>query len=377
MAKQRNSRADNTRVQETIRLIKSLPTIRRTRVKSPTRTLNPKEYERLLTIIQDGKSFPDKLRFEYTRSTNQFEIRTTTQLHEGLVGVFLENFVLWRAGLGKLDNPRISHAAETLRLHGNAHIEFSVPEGPMDMKSPDGGIRHICELECPDPALVFEVGFTNTREELNKKARDYILRSEGKIRTVIVVYVGDIYAAERKNERRLRKGCRSGEIDESGLASYPKDAKNITAGASILVWRARIQRNNTLTVGRVQEKKFRDTTGSPIRLASLHITLEDCVCDSIVDLAKESEIPSLEIPSESFCNAIDLDLIAYRKRRAKVVKEAMEKEKKEKEEREKHKEEGRQRRATEIGTLEDVGVLGRVIVEHGTSFSARIRGKKS
>lgn len=110
-------------------------------------------------------------RYEYTRSTKQFEIRMTTQLHEGLVGIFIEDFVLWRAELEKLDNPRISHATKTLRLHGHAHIEFSVPEGPMDMKS--GGMRHICELECPDPALVFEVGFANTREESNQKAKDY------------------------------------------------------------------------------------------------------------------------------------------------------------------------------------------------------------
>lgn len=65
--------------------------------------------------------------------------------------------------------------------------------------------------------------------------------------------MGEMYAAERKNERRLRKMYRTGQVDESGRYSYPEDEKNITGEASILVWRA-VQKKNAVTIGRVQEK---------------------------------------------------------------------------------------------------------------------------
>jgi hypothetical protein len=61
LAWQRNSQED-AKVQDTIRLIKSLPIIRRTCIKNPTKTLAPSQYEQLLEKIQDTKVFPDKLR---------------------------------------------------------------------------------------------------------------------------------------------------------------------------------------------------------------------------------------------------------------------------------------------------------------------------
>ncbi|KAI3343310.1 hypothetical protein F4824DRAFT_439473 [Ustulina deusta] len=372
LASQRKSRADNARVQETIRLIKSLPTIRRPRVQNPTRTLTPREYEQLLTIIEDQDSFPDKLRFEYTHSTQQFEIRMTTDLHEGMVGQFNESFGKWKGELEKSSNLDISDAAGTLHLKGNKSIPFPVPEGGKDKRSPDGQIKHRCKHGCDKPALLLEVGWAKTKE-LKEKAKNYIVRSEGKIRTVIVVHMGEMYAAERKNERRLRKMYRTGQVDESGRYSYPEDEKNITGEASILVWRA-VQKKNAVTIGRVQEKKFRDDTGKAIESASLRILLQDCVCKDMIDSAKESQAPALEISSATLCDIIEFDLKDYRRERAEIIREGVEKEKQKKaneEERERQREEGCERRATEARGPE---VRGRVT--NGIWFG-RLRSKKS
>ncbi|KAI1426588.1 hypothetical protein F5Y12DRAFT_794136 [Xylaria sp. FL1777] len=325
VAKQGSSRADKARVHEAMNLIRSLSTTRPTYVKNTTRTLTLRQYEELLKLIQqseDDTLFPNQLRFEYTRSTRQFEIRRTTNLHKGLVDVFIKKFVLWRAKLEESNDPRISDAAQTLRSHGKQHVEFPVPEGARDMKSPDGGIKHDCDLACREPAIVFEVGWTSKSiKELKKRAEAYIVRSGGKVRTVVVIYMGEMVAAECKNERRLKKLCRAGQTNEIGDYSYPDNEKNKTGGASILVWRAQFRQNHRVTVGRVNEKKFRDTKGNAIQSTSLRLSLEDCVCNSMVDSVKESGATPFEISSEAFCDAIQRDLRSYRLGRAEEIRE--------------------------------------------------------
>ncbi|KAI0975667.1 hypothetical protein F4678DRAFT_277007 [Xylaria arbuscula] len=336
LARQRNSRAD-ARVQDTIRLIKSLPTIRRTRIQNPTRKLTPSQYEQLLEKIQDSKVFPDKLRFEYTHSTHstqQFEIRITTTVHEGIVGELNERFGVWKAELIKSNNSEISNAAKTLRLHGNKHIKLPASNQAKDPKSPDGGIKHTCKLAFNHPALLFEIEFSHlTKEKLRDKAKEYMERSNGKIRTVIGVYMGEIYKAEAKNEERLRKMYRTSEANESGpqsYSTYSTDEKNITGEASILVWRATTQKNNEVTIGRVQEQKFRDATGNAIKLTPLHISLKDCVCESDISSVRKLKIPLLEVSSESLCQIIKEDLETYRRERAEVIGEQVQKEKEKK-----------------------------------------------
>ncbi|KAI0869700.1 hypothetical protein GGS24DRAFT_477946 [Hypoxylon argillaceum] len=66
--------------------------------------------------------------------------------------------------------------------------------------------------------------------------------------------MGEIYKAERKNERRLKKIYRTSEMNESEAQAYATDEKNITGEASILVWRATIQKNNKVAIRHVQEQ---------------------------------------------------------------------------------------------------------------------------
>ncbi|KAI1150327.1 hypothetical protein F4825DRAFT_427106 [Nemania diffusa] len=375
LARQRNSRAD-ARVQDTIRLIKSLPTIRRTRIKNPTRKLTPSQYKQLLEIIQDSEVFPDKLRFEYTHSIQQFEIRMTTRVHEGIVGELNKRFTLWQAELEKSNNPKISNVAKTLRSHGNEHLELPALKEAKDSKSPDGGILHDCKLACDYPALLFEIEFSHhTKEELKDKAKAYIERSNGKIRTVIGVYMGEIYKAERKNERRLKKIYRTSEMNESEAQAYATDEKNITGEASILVWRATIQKNNKVAIRRVQEQKFRGVTGKAIQSTLLRISLEECVCESDISSVRKSKTPLLEVSSESFCEIIKKDLEIYRRKRAKAIRQEVQEEKEKKrrkEEEARQREEERLRRAEEARIPGNVRVLGRVFNPVGRfHFSAR------
>ncbi|KAI0537855.1 hypothetical protein GGR58DRAFT_513492 [Xylaria digitata] len=271
------------------------------------------------------------------------------------------HFAVWRAELKKSNNSGISSAAKTLELHGNAYIKFPAPERKRgkDIKSPDGSVGHNCSLKCRNPALALEVEFShNSREALRNKAEGYIMSSKGEIRTVIAVDMGEMHTTERKNERRLRKMYCTGQIDESGLYFYPTDEKNITSGASILVWRA---------------TKFQDATGNAIQLALIRIPLEDFVCKSFLDSTKKSKAPPLEISSEALCEAIKLNFERYRTERAEVIRDdAQLKEQKKREE----EEEVRRRRAAEVRTREGAGVWGRVMEQGRLLLSAKIKDRR-
>ncbi|KAI0406753.1 hypothetical protein F4802DRAFT_555877 [Xylaria palmicola] len=377
LARQRDSRADNARVQNTIRLIKSLPTIRGTRIKNPTRTLTPSQYEQVLERIQEGKELPENLRFEYTHSTQQFEIRMPTPVHERLVAGLNERFIAWKIELVKSKNSIISGAVEALELHGNQDLLLPDSNGMENLKTPDGGITHVCKVACnQSPALLFEIAFSSSDEEkLRDKAKQYIENSNGNIRTVIVIYMREMHKAEMKNERRLKKMFRTSDPNESESQSYAHDERNITGEASIWVWRGTIQGNNQVKIGPVRKQIFRDSRGNAIQSALLRISLEDCVCKSNIASVRKSKVPLLEISSESLCNSIRRGLEQYRKVRAKKIRKQVQEDKEKKrleEERERQREEERLRRAAGVGVLENVRVLGR-IVEGQRRFSARIR----
>lgn len=195
MAKHRKSRAYTAPVQDTINLIKSMPRIRRALVRNPTRTLTLRQYAQLLPFLEETELYKHidytlryvlfikyreivltyhNIRYNYTRSTRQFEIRTTNVLIEGIIWEFLKHFILWQARLMQSNSPTISNAARSLQSHGNADIRLPISEGPNDTRSPDGGILHYCSLHCHDPTVVFEVVWTDdTREELRDKAEAY------------------------------------------------------------------------------------------------------------------------------------------------------------------------------------------------------------
>ncbi|KAI1187295.1 hypothetical protein F5B17DRAFT_453420 [Nemania serpens] len=310
MAKHRKSRAYTAPVQDTINLIKSMPRIRRALVRNPTRTLTLRQYAQLLPFLEETELYKHidyTLRYNYTRSTRQFEIRTTNVLIEGIIWEFLKHFILWQARLMQSNSPTISNAARSLQSHGNADIRLPISEGPNDTRSPDGGILHYCSLHCHDPTVVFEVVWTDdTREELRDKAEAYIVGTKGK---------------ERYRASQVDENGRFSYPGENGQYAYEKDEENVTGGASILVWQAQVK-NNIVTMGRVHETKIRDRAGNTIPSARLRLPLEDCVCDSIVDSVKAAGAPLLEISSEVFCDSIQKNLRYYRMKRDEILREA-------------------------------------------------------
>ncbi|KAI0812050.1 hypothetical protein GGR55DRAFT_688099 [Xylaria sp. FL0064] len=382
LAKQRSSRADDARVQSTIDLIKSLPTIRRTRVGNLTTTLTAKQYGQLLRAIEESDDerfrsyFIDKLRFDYSRHKKQFEIRMPTLMHEETGDYIMDKVSLWRKALESSTDPQIADAAKTSKSSGSADVEFPFPRGVADSKSPDRSFTHrhcACEPPCDHPTLVIEVGWSQEMKDLQKKAETYICRSKGQIRTVVGIYMRKMHLAEVKNENRLYKAYMAGEVNEE--YSYPNDERNKTGGASIIVWRARIRRNGTVEAVRVQDEEFRDEKGRAIGPVSLRLPLKDFICKGLADSLTGRSQEQFEISAEELCECIDEALQGYRRKRSKTMKNKAEEEKEkralEAAQKDEKKKEARKREAAGR-SVNDKGILGR-ISEQGRLVSARFK----
>lgn len=64
----------------------------------------------------------------------------------------------------------------------------------------------------------------------------------------------EMFRAELKNEKRLERMYRDAEVDENGSYAYWEDENNQTGNASILIWRARRQKDGTVKTGNLEEK---------------------------------------------------------------------------------------------------------------------------
>ncbi|KAI1270906.1 hypothetical protein F5Y07DRAFT_384764 [Xylaria sp. FL0933] len=392
LAKERKSRADNARVQSIIKLLNSTPKIERTGGRNITRKLSNKQYKQLLRILEDPgdhsllAGVKDSLRFEYSHSKKLFEVRMTTPLHAGVQGLFAQSVGQWRGELVGLNDSRISEVVKTIDLTISERLDFPCGTEGEEAKAADAEIQHQCDRsvdrQCRYPTLVFEVGWTQSRKELQEKAETYVNYSNGEIRTIIAIHMQNMYVAEVKNESRLRRMYRKGEVDETGSYSYLTDENNKTGSASILTWRARRMPDGTVRIGNPCETVFRDSQGNPIQSAPLRIPLKDMLCADIVDsqrgIAKASP---LEISADLLHEMIERKLQVYRKRRALKIKKGIEEEKRRKSKKI-EKEEERLRAATEVrrreagdGPSGNEGLVGRVF-RGPRLLSARIMGKQ-
>ncbi|RYC54112.1 hypothetical protein CHU98_g12097 [Xylaria longipes] len=116
MATQRSSRANATRVENTICLIKSVPSIRRTRVTNLRRKLTAYQYRELLRAIQNSE-----------------DVKLQAFIEDELqVGVDK-----WITQLQGAVDAKISNAARSFVSTGSADVEFPFAKGESDSKSPD------------------------------------------------------------------------------------------------------------------------------------------------------------------------------------------------------------------------------------------------
>ncbi|KAJ8126439.1 hypothetical protein O1611_g7201 [Lasiodiplodia mahajangana] len=359
MAPQREPRTDDAAVEDAINLIKSIPTIGRPDSGVVKRQLTPKQFEEVLTAIQDpnDRRLPGGikkwLRYDYTNHKQQFEIRIRTVLHSHVSCLFAESVADWRRTLKNSRDDGISNAARSSSRSPGLTIELKETK---ECVTPDWSMEHTCRRKppCDYPSLVLEIAWTETREELRQKANTYIQHSNGDIRTVVAVYMHEMWKAEQKNERRLQQMYVRGEVDDNGSYSYSEDANNITGSASILVWRAENQ-NGIVRAGNMEEKMFRDEDGNYIPSASLQLQLQDVVCKDIaesLERQKGLKATPLEISSEYLGAHIHHGLKLYRQERQGEMKSVVEKKVKRKREEEQENEE-RPRKANEVTTHED------------------------
>ncbi|KAI0452630.1 hypothetical protein F5B21DRAFT_483083 [Xylaria acuta] len=336
LATQRSSRANAARVEDTIGLIKSVPNIRRTRVTNLRRKLTAHQYGELLRAIQNSEDaelqafFEDELRFDYTRSKKQFEVRIPTVVHEVVgnkIGTGVEN---WTAQLQKSVDAKISNAASSVMGTGSADVGFPFAKGESDSKSPDKSFMHKkCKSRCIYPNVVVEVGFSQSSKDLQEKAEAYIRRSKGEIRAVVGVGMDKMFRAEKRNEDRLKKMyMATRELHETESYSYEEDEKNETGEASILIWRPEVRGRDGVVATCVQNEKFRDEKGNPIGSAPLRLPLQDFICKATEYSSTGTIVaPQLEIFAGDLCMWIDEALVKYRTKRNMVVKNKVEEEK--------------------------------------------------
>lgn len=113
-------------------------------------------------------------RFDYTSHTRRFEIRMPSVPHSGMVGLLSDAICGWRNKLAESnDDDRISRAVKSLRTFHELNIELPSTRGADDSKTPDLAIKHACTRQCPNPALVIEIAWTETKGDLQKKADMY------------------------------------------------------------------------------------------------------------------------------------------------------------------------------------------------------------
>ncbi|KAI0206112.1 hypothetical protein F4808DRAFT_470998 [Astrocystis sublimbata] len=387
LAKQHRSRADDARVRDTIALVKALPTIRRTRVGNVTRTLTVHQYGQFLRALknsEDGelRSKVDSLRFDYTRAKKRLEIRMPTSMH-GLVEDFIRRRTFrWNDILEESRDARISSAAKTILPASTADVRFPFRNGPSDKKSPDWQIKHMaCERQCTRPTLVIEVGWSQSKKDLEAKAEAYIRRSKGEVRTVVAIYMHGAYLAELKNEKRFERMYLSNEEGVVESRTYGTDERNITGEASILIWRRKVQRDGTVKAECHQDEVFRGKNGEPIDGVSLRPLMQDFICEGIASSAAgRFKAPELEITAEDFCTYINNILLVYRQERVEEIIEKVE------EDREKNRREDESQQTTSRGkqtrtrassssTSTHKADEGR-IMSYGRLVSARLRRQK-
>ncbi|RWA05205.1 hypothetical protein EKO27_g9899 [Xylaria grammica] len=338
LATQRSSRASGAQVEDTIRLIRSVPSIRRTRVTNLRKKLTASQYGEVRKAIQSSEDaqlqafFEDKLRFDYTRSKKLFEIRMPTAVHEFVGNGIAAAIVNWYTQLRASGDEKVARAASSVMDAGSTDVEFPFVKGESDSKSPDKSFMHTnCERQCEFPSVVVEIGFTQSRNDLIDKAESYIRRSKGEVRVVVGVALDKIYQAEKRNEARLKSiymGARG--PDEIKSYRYEEDEHNETGEGSIIIWRPEFGRRGTVTTMCVRNEIFRDNNGKSIDSPLLGLSLQDFICKKTKDSSTGNFVARPpELLAADLCKWIDEGLVRYRRKRNKKVKKDVENEKRE------------------------------------------------
>ncbi|KAI1798548.1 hypothetical protein F4811DRAFT_198162 [Daldinia bambusicola] len=207
--------------------------------------------DKLKTEDEDVKRyFEHGLCYDYPYRIGRIDhivFRMNSKLHEHVSRKIHRRLANWIDELKKGNANPDGILSKAYYETGSARICFKrTPHG----KSPDESIQF---EGCEYPGLLIEISWSQKVKELPKRAKEFITKTKGGVRTVISIDVND---------------------------TYEKRRKKMTGEAKLSVWRANWTSDNKLRVDTsVNGEVFQDEQGQLNPSAGgLHLTLRDFVC---------------------------------------------------------------------------------------------------
>ncbi|KAI1660384.1 hypothetical protein F4813DRAFT_292721 [Daldinia decipiens] len=203
--------------------------------------------------------FEDDLCYDYpyrSKQTDHIVFRMNSELHEHVSReIFMTLANQLKTHSKRVTNSELPGQIPSKRFifTGSARISFGDKSRG---NCPDESFRY---PDCKYPGLVIEVSWSQRPRELPKRAKDFITKSNGGVRTVISIDVHDSYEKKR----------------QSGM---PGEAK-------FSVWRADwVSGNKVIPKMSVDNQVFQNERGEFNSSASdLHLTFEDFLCRKVAD----------------------------------------------------------------------------------------------
>ncbi|KAI1734003.1 hypothetical protein F4680DRAFT_439719 [Xylaria scruposa] len=346
-------RKKNRRVEEVKKLVRDHDAGRRLANQDVScRTLYLGEYRQLLADVErDGDLktiFETDLRYDYTadnrgknnKRLNQFVVRMPTAFHE-LLSESIDDFIKeWRFGLkakkaqctAKLcSGPKCADCINlqiAQRLKGYRSTSVANSDlAEADKKDPDLSYKYEEKKDKPRyPGLVVEVGWSQRSDDLEKKCKWYIEKSNGETRTVIGVDLNDLYLCYPKPKTKPHGPSEDENTQaiDKDVADMATNVKKKKALGKIYVWRAEVHSgthrakaildNDCPKIFRdengeaVGEEILRDENGEKLGEVAFHLSLEDFMSAKVSEQVGASRNPVLAVVSNELCERFDTAL---------------------------------------------------------------------
>ena len=130
-------------------------------------------------LVDRVQQFTDKLRFDYFPLTRLFVLRMPSGVHEVLLASITDNIVHQLRLIVEENSPASEFARQIIHARSTT-ITFSDPD--YGRHDPDDSFRY---LKARFPNMIFEISFSQKRQDLARLADEYILGSNGSIRVVV------------------------------------------------------------------------------------------------------------------------------------------------------------------------------------------------
>ncbi|USP80714.1 hypothetical protein yc1106_07988 [Curvularia clavata] len=235
--------------------------------------LSKKEYAHLQERLEQNPTFcnyvQEKIPYYYDEKTRAVIVRMPSRIHECFLWKF-DNHVQTQLASICSEHRKQANFAQRVDAWGSAMIEF---EGSEVNYEPDISFGH--DL-AKFPGVIIEIGYSQNKKSLDRRAEDYLIDSEASIRAVICVK----------------------------LPYQHEQSRNATCEATFTVWRPRefhtAEGPRLRAVAEVEDEVFRDQEGElvenrGIRLRLSDFTYEDLASEVLGDEDKEICISGMKL----------------------------------------------------------------------------------